>query len=320
MWRYKNVPEGIFELQLHYAPDGVQYYGNVACIMMPPHQGDGIFNGVDLPGYGDTMPGWSSLRGNNYLGIFRPAYASKAEDVPKSEQSGYAQAGLFNPLPLTYCDDTGDDDNNGIKNNVLFVSGSGYRYYTMIDKAAITAGENSQGKIDKRIQYKLGLGNYETGDTFTYVRQYGVVWPGPQFWCPNIINTYDGNNYRLFRYADAILMLAECYCNLEDDVNAIYYLNKIRNRAGVGDYPTFTGFEDLLVELRAERARELGGELQRKYDLVRWGIWYDQTYKCTKNGTMKANMRPCHRYYPIPDVECSLSKGALSNPEYDEYY
>jgi hypothetical protein len=212
---------------------------------------------------------------------------------------------LFRPVPLTYSKE--------------YFKSQGC-YYTEIDSVAVRTGQKEGVNIDRRAFIKLGWGNLETFEVFDFVHKWGVPWPGPQFWCPDITNTYDSNNYRVFRYADAILMLAECYCNLEDDINALYYLNKIRQRAGVGDYPSFTGFEDLMVELRAERARELGGELQRKYDLVRWGIWYDQTYACTKNGTMKANMRPCHRYYPIPDVEVSLSKGALSNPEYDLYY
>ena len=68
--------------------------------------------------------------------------------------------------------------------------------------------------------------------------------------------------------------------------------------------------------VRCERARELGGEFQRKFDLVRWGIWYDQTYAYTNNATLKGKMRPCHRYYPIPDAQCALSGYVLTNDEY----
>ena len=71
-----------------------------------------------------------------------------------------------------------------------------------------------------------------------------------------------------------------------------------------------------LLRKTAERARELGGEFQRKFDLVRWGIWYDQTYAYTNNATLKGKMRPCHRYYPIPDAQCALSGYVLTNDEY----
>lgn len=316
MWRYKNVPEGIFELQLNYAPDGAQYYGNVACIMMPPHQGGGIFNGIALSGYGDTMPGWASLRANNYLGIFRPAYASTPGGVQKKEQSGYDTGGIYNPLPLTYDDNAVDADKNGINDNIFFTSGQ-YRYYVKLDVEAATTGVNAAGKaIDKRIQYKLGLGNYETGGTFQYVRDWGVPWPGPQFWCPDIISSYDGNNYRLFRYADVILMLAECYCEKGNDIDAIKYLNMVKERAGIPAYENFSSFDELTVEIRTERGRELAGEFMRKYDLVRWGIWYEQTYNYTNYAKLKDKMKPCHRYYPIPDTQCGLSGGALTNDEY----
>ena len=322
MWRYKNVPEGIFELQLNYAPDGVQYYGNVACIMMPPHQGKGVFNGVFLSEYGDTMTAWASLRANNYFGIFRPAYAKTPDAVQKKEQSGYEQAGLYNPLPLTYDDNAVDEDKNGINDNVFFTSGQ-YRYYVQLDKEAAKTGKFADGTpVDKRIQYKLGLGDVDSESTigkdytFEYVRQWGVPWPGPQFWCPGIISTYDGNNYRLFRYADAILMLAECYCEKGDDTESLKYLNMVKERAGIPAYENFSSFEELTIEIRNERGRELAGEFMRKYDLVRWGIWYEQTFTYTNYGKLKDNMKPCHRYYPIPDTQCGLSGGALTNDEY----
>lgn len=86
--------------------------------------------------------------------------------------------------------------------------------------------------------------------------------------------------------------------------------------AKIDPVTNFTGFEDLTLAVRCERARELGGEFQRKFDLVRWGIWYDQTYAYTNNATLKGKMRPCHRYYPIPDAQCALSGYVLTNDEY----
>ena len=73
---------------------------------------------------------------------------------------------------------------------------------------------------------------------------------------------------------------------------------------------------DLLREIQNERARELGGEFHRKFDLVRWGIWYEVTRQYNEEARVKGNIRRCHRFYPIPDTECALSGGILSNPEY----
>lgn len=185
-----------------------------------------------------------------------------------------------------------------------------------ISSADLAAGEIRGQKIDRRVQYFLGLGDLEAGETFKITHNYGVPWPGPKFWCPDIEQNYDSNNYRIFRYADAILMMAECYCNLENAEETMRYLNMVRQRAGVDPVTNFTGFEDLTLAVRCERARELGGEFQRKFDLVRWGIWYDQTYAYTNNATLKGKMRPCHRYYPIPDAQCALSGYVLTNDEY----
>lgn len=299
-WRYKNTAESIFEIQHEYARDGVRYYGNVACIMMPKHQGNGVFDGVKMSGYGTTMPGWNSLSITNMHSLFRPNW-----DLVTSETSA-SQNSLFSPLPLTY-------DTEAAPYN----EGGKQRYITKLDLDALEKGEIRGKKIDRRVRYALGLGNYETGETFVTTQKYGTGWPGPKFWCPDIERTYDSNNYRLFRYADAILMMAECYANIEESDNCMLYLNKIRRRAGIDDITNFTGFEDLLVTIRAERARELGGEFMRKFDLVRWGIWYEQTYQFTHKDLLRQKMLPCHRYYPIPDKQCALSGGALSNPEYE---
>jgi len=113
-------------------------------------------------------------------------------------------------------------------------------------------------------------------------------------------------------------MQAENYMEIKDKDKSIEYLNKVRRRAELSDY-TFKNWDLLREEIQKERGRELLGEYQRKYDLVRWGIWYQQTYDYTDYGSLKDNMLPCHKYYPIPDVEINKSGGALDNDDYDKY-
>ena len=297
-WRYKNTAESIFEIQHEYSRDGVRYYGNVAAIMTPKYdRSKDLFDGVQLTGYGTTLPNWNSLRATDYYTLFRPAYGKV------TSESG-AKC-LFDPLPLTY------------DLTATYKAGDGReRYLTKIDLEAWAKKEIRGKKIDRRIEYAVGLGNYETGGTFGETRTWGIGWAGSKFWCPDMENTYDSNNYRIFRYADAVLMMAECHAELENDpALCMRYLNMVRERAGVDPYTDFTGYEDFLTFLRAERARELGGEFMRKFDLVRWGIWYDEVKKY--NAQIKNNAQPCHRYYPIPDKQCALSGYALSNPEYE---
>ena len=89
-----------------------------------------------------------------------------------------------------------------------------------------------------------------------------------------------GVNIRLLRYADILLLAAEC----ENEVNgpnqtAIGYINQVRNRAGLKslDLANF-GDKDKLFEQIAnvERPKELGCEYGRGVDLIRWGFFYRQ--------------------------------------------
>jgi hypothetical protein len=113
-------------------------------------------------------------------------------------------------------------------------------------------------------------------------------------------------------------MQAENYFELGNKGEAIRYLNMTRNRAGLPDY-TFKNNDALLEEIQNERGRELLGEYQRKYDMVRWGIWYQKTYDYTDYSTLKNNMKPCHEYYPIPDTEVVYSGYNLDNKAYAAY-
>ena len=143
-------------------------------------------------------------------------------------------------------------------------------------------------------------------------------WMGPKFWCPGVYKNHDGNNYKIFRYADALLLLAEAWCEKGNYAKSVEYLNMVRFRAQIDPY-VFYGEIKLRGEIRDERGRELFGEWGRKYDLVRWGIWYDQLLAYVTYSTALANLRPCHEYYPIPDVQCARSGRILTNPEYDKY-
>lgn len=168
---------------------------------------------------------------------------------------------------------------------------------------------------DKRSKMSVLYGSYN-GQKFTDSRPCF----GPKFWCPGLQGQYDSNNYKIFRYADAILMIAECYCmKQEDAAKAMEYLNKVKRRAGIDEYVTFRTWDRLMDEIMAERGRELFGEFQRKFDLVRWGNWYQRTYTFTGSTSVKENILPCHEYYPIPDTEVVYSGYALDNKAYAAY-
>ena len=153
----------------------------------------------------------------------------------------------------------------------------------------------------------------------------GRPYLGNKFWCFGMQYNLDSNSYKVFRYAGAILGLAEAWFMREDDAKACHYLNMIKARAGIKTVAPedFATHEDLLHEIRDEYARELFGEFQRKHDLVRWGIWYEMVWQynveAENNTRLRSNMKPCHEYYPIPDDQIINSHGALDNKEYNKY-
>ena len=133
--------------------------------------------------------------------------------------------------------------------------------------------------------------------------------------------TLDSNNPKFFRFADALLMKSEAYLRLGNVDQAAAYLNITRVRAGLDkiSMASVGGNEEAFMEeIRLERARELFGEFQRKFDLVRWGIWYERTLQYNDGMYLPDFIRPFHRYLPIPAEQITYSHGALDNNEYME--
>lgn len=116
-------------------------------------------------------------------------------------------------------------------------------------------------------------------------------------------------NKRVLRYADVVLMAAECNNELGNGATAALPLvNDIRKRAGLAAI-SFTSQAQLRTAIKQERRVEFGVEGERFFDLVRWGdavtvlgpLGY--TNKC--------------RFYPIPQPAIDKSAGKLvQNPEW----
>ncbi|PSL32234.1 RagB/SusD family nutrient uptake outer membrane protein [Chitinophaga ginsengisoli] len=85
-----------------------------------------------------------------------------------------------------------------------------------------------------------------------------------------------GNNQRIIRYAEVLLMLAECENELGNTGAAVGYLNQIRDRPSVmmPHYPTMqfpVGNKDQVTKaIMHEKMVELGGEEVRNRDILRW--------------------------------------------------
>ncbi|RPD40742.1 RagB/SusD family nutrient uptake outer membrane protein [Chitinophaga barathri] len=78
------------------------------------------------------------------------------------------------------------------------------------------------------------------------------------------------NDIPMYRLADIFLMKAEAYAALDQTATAIDYLEKVRLRAGTGEYTGATDKLSVEREILNERGRELFFENKRWYDLVRF--------------------------------------------------
>ncbi len=80
-----------------------------------------------------------------------------------------------------------------------------------------------------------------------------------------------GINQRLMRYADVLLMLAECETELGNFAQAGTYINMVRARPGVNMPPVvLTSKNQALRAVMHERSVELSGEGVNNIDILRW--------------------------------------------------
>lgn len=115
-------------------------------------------------------------------------------------------------------------------------------------------------------------------------------------------------NQRVIRYADVLLMAAECMNETGAGAQGIALVNQVRARVGMPAL-TFTTQAQLRSDIKKERRAELGLEGERFFDLVRWG---DAVSVLGPLGYVDKN-----KFYPIPQPAIDRSNGVLiQNPAY----
>ncbi|HVB04429.1 MAG TPA: RagB/SusD family nutrient uptake outer membrane protein [Chitinophagaceae bacterium] len=123
------------------------------------------------------------------------------------------------------------------------------------------------------------------------------------------------NDMVIFRYADILLMKAECEMRLGTNLSdALGLVNQVRERAYGGDVSHDWTMADLTFpNLLAERGREFAWELCRRQDLIRFG-----------NGLFEAARTPDKtqdpdnhtELFPIPAQQISSNPNLKQNPGY----
>jgi len=155
----------------------------------------------------------------------------------------------------------------------------------------------------------------------------------------NWTSGWTANGYRLIRYADVLLLLAECQIETNDLANAKANVNKVRARAAnpagfvknadgtpaanyvINEYGAGAPFDNQAnarAALQMERKLELGMEGHRYFDLQRWGNVVPElqrvlNYEKTQLATLYtgASVGGEDKNFPIPQKQIDLMGGRL---------
>ena len=119
-----------------------------------------------------------------------------------------------------------------------------------------------------------------------------------------------GNNVRMMRYADVLLMRAECTLMQGNLSGAINFINIVRRRFGTFEYTARMYSETEVFDiLKHERQLELMGEGYRFNDLRRWGILEESLNPEFQKIYGTQPVKASHYLFPIPQGELDTNFG-----------
>ncbi|MGE5429401.1 MAG: RagB/SusD family nutrient uptake outer membrane protein [Methylococcaceae bacterium] len=125
------------------------------------------------------------------------------------------------------------------------------------------------------------------------------------------------NNYRYIRYADVLLMYAECLNETGSTTAAYEFVDRVRERAGLAPLSQVKpglSKEDFLSQIKTERLLELCGEGHRWNDLARWG---DLGPELAFRDPAFANfVKGKNELLPIPQQDLDINPNLKQNPNW----
>ncbi|WP_316814364.1 RagB/SusD family nutrient uptake outer membrane protein [Pedobacter heparinus] len=189
---------------------------------------------------------------------------------------------------------------------------------------------------DKRLDASIAVaeGSYNQSMIFTFSANKGIINYIPvagKVGVPyikkylhthsNANNTND--NWPIYRYAESLLSLAETLNEQGKSGEALPYLNKVRNRAGLSTV-TITDQTELRGIIAHERRVELAFENKRWHDLVRTGQAIQVMTNFGIALKQRVNYVPANAFaldqtkliYPIPNNEININPKLIQNPGY----
>jgi len=229
---------------------------------------------------------------NNYASLFDEATEKNSETIWAVSCQNPVTTGNFNAWPF-YC--WGGNDGGVLSANWAF-----YDSFSSTDS-------RRQLLIP---QYKMSKGSYNVGEDSIKTRANGLRGAVIAKYSDNggLVNSTQGNDIVVCRYADVLLMLAEAINeNSGPTPEAIGFVNQIRTRAHVAgvsasESASKDAFRDMLF---IERGHELYFEGLRKMDLIRMGKVQSALTAAGKT------VGPNYNVFPLPDYAVNNSNGKL---------
>jgi hypothetical protein len=280
---------------------------------------------TDLKDAIDLLPNTTAQKGRvtkgSALGILgkvlltEKKYAESLTYLSQIEGLGYQ---LLTDVSKIF--DVANENNAEIIFDVQFASGlngnsEGSSAFQMFSPSGSVSGAKGHNLPTKEV-YNL----YFTGDTrrSAYI---GLTSSGIPF-SKKLVKTSNtiadgGSNFVVLRLADVFLMMAECFAEQNNTVNANLYLNKIKTRAGIATVNLST--KDLLLnEIDRERRLEFVGEGHRWFDLIRTGkaISVMTTHFTNNQGYSTAQIKAHHLLMPVPQGQINTDPALKQNPGY----
>ena len=204
---------------------------------------------------------------------------------------------------------------------------------------------NNSATIPKDAQ---GVPKFRLGDTAVYVsttdadtvlartRPYRVFTPGASKAIPYADNAFPSLNkfhdpfrsavneergsrdFFVARLAETYLIAAEALMRDGRPAEGLPYINAVRRRAAIPGHETemeLTVAQLTLDEILNERGRELAGEIERWFDLVRT---HSLVYRVKLyNPDARNNIKPFHALRPIPQIQIDRTSNPYpQNPGY----
>lgn len=180
------------------------------------------------------------------------------------------------------------------------------------------------GNLDPR--YHATILSYEPEDGYTTA--YGQDWFERGFGendffikkYTNAVNGTDaftaGFDYHVIRYADVLLMYAECLANTGNIREAAGYVQQVRDRANLPDREEeFAAYSltEFMDQLEHERIMELAIEGKRWWDIKRWGLLETNLAELQAHDFEFNTYTPGKDVLPISQAELDRNENLVGN-------